>query len=246
MTYQIIGDVLLLKEPLLGRSEKKKLAMELMQKMPRIRTVLEIENISGEYRKPKTRKILGGLAITVHKEHELLYKLDASKIMFSKGNLFERKRLVDKVKPCEIVVDMFAGIGYFSLGIAKKAAKVYAIEKNPVAFRYLKENAKLNKLSNLIAVNGDCITVKTEPADRIIMGYFPQTEKFLKSAVSKLKKTGGIIHYHNSYDDKDLWEKPLSQIAQSCRNFKILEKRIVKSVGPRKSHVVIDVEVWKN
>jgi len=79
--------------------------------------------------------------------------------MFSKGNLTERKRLVDQVKEGETIVDMFSGIGYFSLGLAKfsKAKKIYAIELNPESYHYLWENIKLNKVEDkIIPVFGNC------------------------------------------------------------------------------------------
>jgi len=159
--------------------------------------------------------------------------------MFSKGNLYERQRLLKQVGK-EIVVDMFAGIGYFSLGIARQA-KVYAIEKNPVAFRYLKENIRINKINNIIPILGDCRKVKIEKADRVIMGYLSKTEKFLPAALRFIDK--GIIHYHNVYKSNELWDKPLKDIEKACksRQYKILYKRKVKSVAPRTFHVVIDI-----
>src|SRR3989344_2273513 len=102
-SYQIIGDVLLIKLLLLSAAEKKIAAK-------------------------------------------------AMKEMFPKGNLFERQRIAKQVKPNEIIIDMFAGIGYFSLGL-KKAKKVYAIEKNPLAYKYLKENILLNKAKNIVPIN---------------------------------------------------------------------------------------------
>ena len=165
--------------------------------------------------------------------------------MFSKGNLYERKRLIDRIKPGETVIDMFAGIGYFSLGIAKfsEAKKIISIEKNPAAFSYLKENIALNKIKNIEPILGDCrTTISAEKADRVIMGYFPGTKKFLPFAVNMVKRNG-IIHYHNIYKESELWKKPISEIRKYMPDFTILEKRKVKSVAPRKWHVVLDVRV---
>ena len=146
-SYQIIGDILLVKfMKIKSLQQKKKIASAVMDLLPYIKTVCEIIKVENEFRTPKIRKLAGNGTITTHKEHGILYKLDAAKIMFSKGNLFERQRLINQVKRNEVIVDMFSGIGYFSLGLAKNAKKVFAIEKNPVAFRYLKENIRLNKI----------------------------------------------------------------------------------------------------
>lgn len=241
-SYQIIGDVLLLKLlKIESNSQKKKIASTIMEIFPHIKTVCEIKAIKDELRKPVIKKLAGNGFVTVHKEHGILYKLDVSKIMFSKGNLHERQRLLEDVKNSEIVLDMFAGIGYFSLGIAKKAKKVYAVEKNPVAFRYLKENIKLNKIKNIVAINTDCRKFQPkENIDRIIMGYFPKTEKFLPHALNIIDQ--GIVHYHNSAKDKKEIEQ---QIEKACdkREYKIKQIRKVKSIAPRTYHFVADIAI---
>ena len=140
-SYQIIGDVMLLKFiKIKSISKKKHIAQALLDVFPYLKTVCEIKGVSGELRQPRIKKLAGNGTETIHKEHGILYKLDVSKIMFSKGNLSERKRLTGKISKDEIIIDMFSGIGYFSLGIAKntEAKKIYAIEKNPIAFKYLK------------------------------------------------------------------------------------------------------------
>ena len=255
-SYQIIGNVLLIKfMKIRSLKQKKAIAKEIINLLPYVKTVCEIRGIGREFRIPIVRKLLGKNTETIHKEHGILYKLDASKIMFSKGNLFERQRLISKVKKDEIIVDMFAGIGYFSLPLSKKCAKVYAIEKNPVAYRYLKENIKLNKIKNIEPIVGECRhilkgkEIKEEKnhrfvlsVDHIIMGYFSGTEKFLPYAL-KMLKNGGVIHFHNTYRESELWEKPISDLRKHIKKFKILNKKIVKSVGPRNYHIVIDLKV---
>lgn len=234
--YQLIGDIALIK-----KGTKKD--AEALMKNPYIKTVAIMKGVSGELRKPIVKRLAGNGFVTVHKEHNILYKLDVSKIMFSKGNVFERQRLVKKVKKNEVVIDMFAGIGYFSLGISKKAKRVYAIEKNPVSFRYLKENIKLNKRANIFPILEDCKNV-TLFGNRILMGFFPHTEKFLPYAIGMIMKKG-IIHYHNIYKKKDLWKKPIKDIEKACKNcsFKIIEKRKVKSYAPNVYHIVMDIEI---
>ncbi len=245
-SYQIIGDVLLLKFMRIGKmGQKKRIATAILDLFPYVKTVCEISKIEHEFRTPRIRKLAGGGTETVHKEHGILYKLDASRIMFSKGNLFERQRLIKLVKANETIVDMFAGIGYFSLGLARKAKKVIAIEKNPVAFSYLKENIKLNKINNIEPILDDCRRVSlSNVADRIIMGYFPDTEQFLPFAVNMMKRRG-MIHFHNTYRKRELWHVPMKQIEGVLNQsaYRIIGKRVVKSVAPNTYHVVLDIAV---
>jgi tRNA wybutosine-synthesizing protein 2 len=123
--------------------------------------------------------------------------------MFAKGNIRERRELPKLVQPDEIVVDMFAGIGYFSLGIAKyaKPKQIYSIELNPDSFKYLKENIRINKLTKIVTpIQGDCaeeilkLSKQNIRADRVIMGVFPAPYEYIKSALSVVKPNPLPIH----------------------------------------------------
>ncbi len=253
-SYQIVGDILLLKLPKIRPpKQKNKVAESMMKLLPYVKTVCEIKGVEGEFREPNVSVLSGNKIETIHTENSVQYKLDVSKIMFSKGNLNERKRIIPLIKEGEIIVDMFAGIGYFSLGIAKftKAREVLAIEKNPVAYNYLADNIAINKISVINAMQGDCKLAAMafrNYADRIIMGYFPHTEEFLPYALFMTKNTC-IIHFHNIYKTKELWTLPFSQIDYACKKLqfkhKIINKKKVKSYSPNTYHVVIDFKVIK-
>jgi tRNA wybutosine-synthesizing protein 2 len=251
--FQIIGSIAILK-PGLSQKEAKAQAREILRKLPRIKSIYMYSGtVSGSLRIPKVSFVSGEKnPMTVHKENGCLYKFDIQKIMFSKGNVSERARLPSLVKPGETIIDMFAGIGYFSLPLGKSspARKIYSIELNPEAFRFLKENVKLNKLSGkIIPLLGDCRKVKLpEKADRVIMGYFLGTEKFLPAAF-RLLNPNGIIHYHDIFRKEELWEKSesiLREYSQKSGFYPIrMEKRVVKQYAPGIFHVVIDAEFRK-
>ena len=249
--YQIVGHVLIVKNVY---KKQKEIAELILSKYKYIRTVCFIKEISGDLREPIIENTFGDGTETIHKEHGIFYKLDVAKIMFSKGNLNERKRLIGLIKKNEIILDMFAGIGYFSLGIAKHHpdAKIYAVEKNPIAFKYLRENIKLNKIKNIIPILDDNRDKKLREeipkVDRIIMGYIPATEKFLPVALNYIKNNG-IINFHNTYKKEELWDFAEEQIRNIIESYgfklKILQKKKVKSFAPKIYHVVMDVNAWK-
>ena len=251
-SYQIVGHVMLLKLPKIKlAAQKQKVAAAILSLLPPVKTVCEIKEIKGEYRQPSVAILAGNGTVTTHKENDILYRMDAAKIMFSKGNLNERKRIISQVQEGETVIDMFAGIGYFSLGLAKfsNAKEIIAIEKNPDAYNYFVENISLNKLTNISAMQGDCTIAAPAlkgMADRIIMGYLPDTEKFLPYALL-MAKNGCTIHYHNTYNTKELWKKPLGEINLVAKKFHfshtILTKKKVKSYAPNVWHVVVDFRV---
>ena len=250
--FQRIGDVIVLRlDPALKPFEKSIGVVVLKQY--RVKTVCAIEGkISGALRKPHVKKIAGDSTETTHKENGISYSLDVAKIVFAKGNINERARLPRLVKSGEIVADMFAGIGYFTLPIAKfsGAKKIYAIEKNPVAVRYLKENMRKNYISNVTPILGDNRKIEIpEPVDRVVMGYFPGTEKYLPAVFSFLK-SGGVIHFHDVFSENDLWQRPEKILKKAAQHngftlTKILYKNIVKNYAPHKFHVVIDAAFEK-
>lgn len=247
-SWQIVGDIFIAKMPKLNVNEKKAIAEKIIQLFPRIKTVCEISSVEGEFRKPVITKIVGRKTETVHIEHGIKYMIDVSQLMFSKGNEHERHRLEKEVKPKETIIDMFSGIGYFALPLAKCAKRVIAIEKNPVAFDYLKQNIALNRLHNVEPINIDCRDFEENSvADRVLLGYLPNTEEFLSAAL-RIVKSSGIVHFHNTChkDNTDIIEE---QIKEACAEYgcgyEILSLRKVKDYAPNVYHMVADFLVQK-
>lgn len=248
--FEWIGHVAILRlpEPLLPKA--KIIAEKLLQRKGIETVALRNGPVSGWERAPSVKVIAGNPSTeTVHRENMCLFKLDATKVIFSKGNIFERARIPKLVKERETVVDMFAGVGQFSIPIAKHArpAKVYAIEKNRETFGYLVENIRINKVGHLISpIFGDCREVAPRGvADRVVMGIIHVTHTYLPTAISALKPSGGIIHYHETVPCRLLFERPVKRIlsATQGKRVEIIGKRVVKKYSPNVAHVVIDAFV---
>lgn len=215
------------------------------------KTILnDIGGISGTYREPKTKIIYGSNATeTIHRENGIRFKLDPQKIMFSSGNMDERIRMATISNEKEIVVDLFAGIGYFTLPMAvySKPKKIFACELNPVAYDYLSENIVLNNVTNIVEpLKGDNRTVAPENvADRVVLGYFGEASNFLPTAVNCLRRFKGVIHYHDKFPDTHVPDKPLKIIKEIAekynRHAKLLGIKQIKSYAPGISHYVFDI-----
>jgi tRNA wybutosine-synthesizing protein 2 len=221
-----------------------------------VRLVFNDKGIQGQFRTP-VREIIAvrpnhsDTTETIHKENGCKFKLDVQKIMFSKGNLEEKRNLNHTACTGETIVDMFAGIGYFSIPIAVHCApkKIIAIELNPVSYQYLCENCRLNHAETIIEpINGDCqIVTPKNTADRVLMGYVGTTHKYLETAVSALKEKGGILHYHETVPEKLYPARPIERVQQAAKKCSktavILEARKVKKYSPGVYHVVVDAEI---
>ena len=217
------------------------------------KTILtDIGGIIGIYREPKTKIIYGyNETETVHKENGIRFKLDPQKIMFSSGNMDERIRMAAISNEKETVVDLFAGIGYFTLPIAVhcKPKKIFACELNPIAYEYLCENIVLNNVSNIVEpLKGDNRDVAPKNvANRVLLDYFGETSKFLPIALNCLKDYRGIIHYHNKFPDRHIPGKPLKIIKEITERYnrtaELLNYRQIKSYAPGISHYVFDIGI---
>ena len=214
----------------------------------------DLEGITGELRTPNTELIYGEKDTkTVHNENKVRFKLDPQKVMFSSGNMSERIRMANISNKNETIIDLFAGIGYFSIPIAvhSKPKKIYAIEKNPISYCFLKENISLNHVTNIIKpINGDNRELAPKnTADRVIMGYFGATIRFLPTAFKCLKNNSGIIHFHDKYPDKDFPNIPGEEIRNEARksnlSVEILNMIKIKSFAPGISHYVFDLKIDK-
>ena len=258
--FQTIGSniIMRLNEEILNK--KKLIGEAYLELLPKIKGVyLNSGRIEGRFREPEKIEFVTGInnPEVIHKEHNVKYKFDITKVMFSKGNINERKYLAQLVKKGEIIVDMFAGIGYFSLPIAKNSqpSKIYSIELNPVSYEYLVENVRLNKLEDIVVpMQGNCKVKVLElydsgiRADRVIMGVFPAPKDYIIEALLLLKDSGTIYHYEGVAlkEEMHLLFEEFYEIAKNQNIYcKLMDQRIVKSYGPHSFHIVNDILVKK-
>jgi tRNA wybutosine-synthesizing protein 2 len=258
--FQTIGRVIIIRLNPVLLEKKILIAEKYMELLPSTRSVyLNMGRIKGKYRTPENIVFLVGEdnPIVDHKEHGIIYRFDFTKIMFSMGNLNERKFLATLVKENEVIVDMFAGIGYFSLPIAKhsKPKIIYSIELNLESFKFLAENIKINHLDDVIVpINGDSksevikLSKSGVRADRVIMGVFPAPKDFIKEALTLIKESGTTFHYEGvaTKDNYLSLFNEFKEVAETSNyKCKLLSKRFVKSYGPHLYHVVVDISVCK-
>ncbi|CAJ1966223.1 unnamed protein product [Cylindrotheca closterium] len=144
---------------------------------------------------------------------------DMCRVMFSRGNISEKIRFGKLVQPGERLLDMYAGIGYYTLPalVIGKAAHVVACEWNEHAIRALKFNVKDNKISEdrVTILKGDCRVVCQEHGlvnqfDRISLGLLPSAEGGWRTAIKALGPNGGWLHIHANVpvaevNDWSLW-----------------------------------------
>lgn len=246
----ILGDTIIVRIHHDLSEYKRMIGNALLSLYPRCRCVLADQGVRGQFREPCREAIAGTPGETIHRENGVLFKLDPMRIMFSHGNVKERMRMASLGKD-EHVVDMFAGIGYFSLPMAvhSRPSRITAIEINPAAHRYLVENIRLNRVEDIVEpLLGDCAVLAPKgEADRVIMGMVGITERYLRKGIETLRR-GGILHYHQNvpawqYPDA-LIRPPVHAAALLGRSAEPLGWHKIKKYAPGIIHGVADIRVY--
>lgn len=255
-SIDIIGEIALLEIPEELWSKAELIGQAVMRLYKNVRAVYAKKSVQGIYR-VRDLKLIAGEPITetVHREYGALFYVDITKAFFDPRLSWEHNRVANLVHKGEIVIDMFSGVGPFSIQIARKVdCKIYAIDLNPDAYRYLIKNIELNRVgSRVIPIHGDSRLVIQERllniADRIIMNHPSQSHEFIPFACMALK-SDGIIHFYTFQTEPDPIQKAIKlfneNISKSgCNVKKIIYSRKVKSTAPHEYLVVIDAEVSK-
>jgi len=257
-SWQILGDIVITSMHPDLLAVRGQVGDALLKMHPYCRSVYLDEGIEGDLRRPSRTLIAAKAGTlepgwTIHRENGCQFKLDVTKVMFSKGNLKE-KAWMAKLGSEEFVVDMFAGIGYFTIPMAvhSRPKKILAIELNPDSHKYLVENIKLNNVEDIVEpVLGDCIEkTPTSAADRVIMGYVKHTSHYLKYGIWALKP-GGVLHYHDTILVHSDYLTALDEIrarikfeaSAQGRTAEMLDWRRVKKFSPGVWHVVVDARI---
>lgn len=258
-SYDVIGDIAIIRVTERSRKHSGIISETIMNVQKNVKTVLaQTSSVCGDFRLRKLDFVAGeNKTTTVHKEYGCLFSVDVGKCYFSPRLLYERMRIAKQVVNGEVAVNMFAGVGCFSIIIAKhsKAEKVYSIDVNPAAIQFMQENIKLNKVyREVIPIQGDAKEVIEKrlrrTADRVLMPLPEKAFEYLPHAVSALKEAGGWIHYYDfehAKKNENPIEKVKVKVAQKLQSlgvtFTIQFDRVVRTTGPNWYQIALDVKV---
>jgi len=258
-TYDIVGDIAVIRVPEPLRHHSKLIAEAIMSTHREVKAVWrQSSSVSGDFRLRNLEFLLGKKTTeTRYKEHGCVYKTDLRKAYFSPRLSYERLRIAELIQKGEVVLNMFAGVGCYSISIAKHSEpmKVYSVDVNPSAFQYLHENIRLNRVADLvIPIQGDAKKVTEKElqnaADRVLMPLPERACEYLDYAMLALKPTGGWIHYYGfeyAKKNENPVEKAETKVSEKmrrlCSNFQVEFGRIVRPIGPRWYQVVLDIHV---
>jgi tRNA (guanine37-N1)-methyltransferase len=257
-SFDIIGNIAIMKS-ISSLPEKDRLAGQaILARHKNVKTVfIQCSGISGEFRIRELSLMCGEEnSVTIHKESGCSYLVDVAKCYFSPRLSYERLRIAGLVNPNEVVVNMFAGVGCFSILIAKTvpSATVYSIDLNPDAVRCMEENIKINCVSGKVfPLLGDAKEMidghLENSADRVLMPLPEIAVEYLQYAAKALKASGWI-HCHtfeHAYKSEDPREKAQTKISEKLTSLNLVFElpfcRVIRDVGPNWYHIETDIHV---
>lgn len=255
--FDQIGSIVIIKIPDALIPKKGLIAQAILDNIKTAKSVFaQVSAVQGDFRVRDLEFLAGeNTTTTEYKEHGCRFKVDVAKAYFSPRLSTERQRIAEMVQDNETVVNMFAGVGTYSIVIAKanRTCKVYSIDSNTAAAELCEINAKLNKVSDRVeSICGDAAKVIKDrlagTADRVLMPLPERASEFAKDAVFALKPDGGIIHYFahvKAENKKSSQGAGLAEAREAFSKFNhdVKGVRVVREVGPRLYQIVADVSV---
>src|SRR6266566_5075790 len=237
-SFDVVGDIAVIKIPEELREHRTAIGEAIRRWNPKIGVVLEDRGVKGEQR-----------TTTVHTEHGLHYRVDLSRAYFSPRLASERKRIADLIEAGETVADPFAGVGPYSILIAKRRrpSEVHASDANPKAERFLRENVAANRADHVTVRQGDAHAIlrQVAPVDRVILDLPHSAMDYLGAAFRALGARG-TVHVYGILEEAEEGEaRDRIQSAARTAGFRMkgLSQHHVRAYSPTKYQTAFDVTV---
>jgi tRNA (guanine37-N1)-methyltransferase len=246
-SYERLGDIVLLDESDDGRATRIADAM-MDSALPTSTVMNRASKVTGEFRTREWDVLAGNGTETVHREYGCEFALDIADVYFSPRLATERHRVTEQVEAGEHVVDMFAGVGPFTIPFAGRGARVVGTDMNPVAVEYLRENVERNDVADRVtAIAGDVREVAAEYegwAERLVMNLPHTADEFLDTAV-RLASDDCVIHYYDIQHEDDPYGPGERAIRAAAEDYEVTveTRRTVRSYAPHELNVCLDVQL---
>jgi tRNA (guanine37-N1)-methyltransferase len=253
----IVGDIAIIEIPPELKAHENLIGGAVLETHKNIRTVLaKASAVTGTYRLREFNVIAGeNRTDTVYKEYGCNYQVDIAKVYFSPRLSHEHKRVASLVQKGETVVDLFAGVGPFSVLIAKTVenVKVYALDINPEAIEILKRNARRNRVeTRVFPILGNARQVIEDEllgvADRVIMNLPEKAIEFVDTACRAVKPAGGTIHHYGFIRLPDSIESMKQRFSEAVEKAgrkvdAFLFAKTIRETAPYEWQVALDAKI---
>jgi tRNA (guanine37-N1)-methyltransferase len=255
-SFDVIGSIAVLKVPIGLVSKERLIGEEILSHVKNVRSVFsQASDVGGEFRIRDLKLIAGEENYeTIYKESGCVFKVNVRDVYFSPRLSTERERIAKLAKDGERIFNMFAGVGTFSIVIAKtKSCPIDSVDKNPKAIELAKESLLMNKklagkVYPILADAKEYADTHESSFNRVLMPLPERADEFLPFAVKSCKE-GGTIHYYvhvpeHEFRRKDWIETHLQELDLGSK-LEVTNWRTVREVGPHYIQAVADLLVCR-
>ena len=251
-SYDIIGNVIIINIHEKLKKYYDLIGSTLLKIHKNVKSVYRIKGRTCGIHRIRPLELIAGVELdhTVHVEYGVKFHVDFKRVYINPSLGYEHHRISTLTRDGERVLDMFSGIGGFTLHIAsKRVAHIVAVDINIHAIRSLVKSLELNRIKGYVdPIVSDskhlCETLGYK-FDRVIMNYPEGSHMFIKTLCSTLKSEGGYVHY---YRFSDLMHKPVFELILGVKTYgrrvvKIHNVRRVLKATPSRSLYAVDAYI---
>lgn len=245
-SLDMLGDVVIIRANVLDNIDSDELVRNVLSVYPKVRAIFIKRGTVGEYRIPMLELLWGDPVKEIMiKEYGFIFKVRLGDVYFNPRLSEEHHRVASMVRNGEVVADLFAGIGGFSIHVAEKPSLVIANDINPAAYDLLVENIRLNRKRlkgaiiplNLDTRNIDQALCEGLRVDRIIANL-PTHSLSFREVYESILKPGGILHLYLLSNNLD---SALRDVTRIFENWGIMGVKRVLDHAPYSYVIRVDL-----
>ena len=240
--YVVIGDIAVV-NPVKGVDDieyYRSAAREIIDNVKRIRSVWMKKRTSGLYRTPELIHLAGEARTeTEAREYGLRFRLDIARVYYNPRLSYEHRSVAESISDGSIVLDMFSGIGGFSIhAAALREARILAVDINPYAAAYTAINVRINRkrLKGTVAVvAGDAarLPMVHEPVfDTIIMNHPTGAQRYADVACKMARRKARVLYYTLQLSKLEAADEAIRAFSGHCNRVDVAGVREVLDYSP--------------
>ncbi|MCE4616062.1 MAG: class I SAM-dependent methyltransferase family protein [Aeropyrum sp.] len=224
--YSLVGDIAVFSRRLGGPPLEvyREAAQALLDENRGVRSAYLKEYTGGDYRVQSLVHLAGEeRTTTVHKEYGLEFEVDIARVYFNPRLAGEHRAIADSIGEGEKVLDMFSGVGGFSIHAASlRRVWVVANDLNPHAAMLAARNARRNRrrLKGVVAVmrsDASKLPAILRPVfNTIIMNHPTASRNFAVHACRLTAGKSRIIYYTLSTSCHDARDEAFTVFNHRC------------------------------
>jgi len=141
--------------------ELKTITNLLKQKLPQIDSFVYVHNSRDNINLRGPYRVLYGEGVLTEKIDDILYQVPPTS--FFQVNTFIAREILHYIAETiefekrESLLDLFAGVGFFSVFFGKAFDRITAVESSGVSVKALEANARINRLNNIEVIKEDAL-----------------------------------------------------------------------------------------